>query len=66
MVSVVPYHRCIRVCMAGYKIGRIHVVTVRVKCSGAHIDKLQTHLYFRVKVQLSYNEIDILMIKYDM
>ena len=24
--------------MTGYNIGRIHVVTVRVKCSGAHID----------------------------
>ena len=35
-VVVVPYHRCIRVCMAGYDIGRIHEVTGRL-CVEAHI-----------------------------
>ena len=63
MVSVVPYHRCIRVCMAGYNIGRIHVVTVRVKFSGAHIDTNASVLQGESTTELQR---DILMINYDM
>ena len=43
MVSIVPYHRCIRAHVAGYNIGRIRKVTKRL-CVEAHL-LIQVHKY---------------------
>ena len=43
MVSIVPYHMCIRAHAAGYNIGRIRKVAGRL-CVEAHI-LIQVHKY---------------------
>ncbi len=54
--------RIIGVYVYVYNIGRIHVVTVRVKCSGAHID---TNAYVLQGESTTELQRDMLMINYN-